>query len=54
METPVLGSHFDKALQLYQKEIPTQVVSCNYCEIFKNTYLKNISERLLLFIQTIC
>ena len=25
-------------LQLYWKEIPTQVLSCQICEIFKNTY----------------
>ena len=36
------------------KEILTQLFSCDYCESFKNTYLKNICERLLLFIQTIC
>ena len=27
-------------LQLYYKEIPTQVLSCEYCEIFKNTYFE--------------
>ena len=27
-----------EGLQLYQKETPTQVFSCEYCEIFKNTY----------------
>ena len=27
-------------LQLYQKEIPTQVFSCEICELFKNTYFE--------------
>ena len=27
-------------LQLYYKEIPTQVLSCEYCEIFRNTYFE--------------
>ena len=26
--------------QLYQKETPTEVFSCEYCEIFKNTYFE--------------
>ena len=26
------------SLQLYEKEIPTQVFSCEFCEIFKNIY----------------
>ena len=26
-------------MQLYQKEIPTQVFSCDLCDIFKSTYL---------------
>ena len=25
---------------MYYKEIPTQVLSCEYCEIFKNTYFE--------------
>ena len=29
-----------QALQLYQKETPTQVFFCEYCEIFKNTYFE--------------
>ena len=29
------------------KKTPTQVVSCEYCKIFKNTILKNTCERLL-------
>ena len=24
----------------YQKETPTQLFSCEYCEIFKNTYFE--------------
>ena len=50
----LIRSHFASALQLYQKDIPAQVFFCDCCEIFKNTYLKNNSEWLLLFIQTIC
>ena len=26
------------SLQLYQKETPTEVFSCEFCEIFKNTF----------------
>ena len=32
--------HIDQGLQLYQKQTPTQVLSCEYCEIFKNTYFE--------------
>ena len=28
------------ALQLYQKETPTLVLSCEHCKIFKNTYFE--------------
>ena len=31
-------------LQLYQKETLTQVFSCEYSEIFKNTFLQNTSS----------
>ena len=31
---------------IYWKDTPTQVFSCKIREIFKNTYLKNICERL--------
>ena len=34
------------SLQVYSKETSTQVFSYEYCEIFKNNYLKNISERM--------
>ena len=27
-------------LQLYLKETPAQVFSCEYCQIFKNTYFE--------------
>ena len=27
-------------LQLYQKETSTQLFSCEYCEVFKNTYFE--------------
>ena len=36
-------------LQLYQKETPTQVFSCQYCE-YLTPILKNIGERLFLVI----
>ena len=44
-QTPVLESLFNKVaghngLQLYEKETPTQVLCCEYCEIFKNTYFE--------------
>ena len=29
-----------QALRLHEKEIPTQVFSCEYCEIFKDTYFE--------------
>ena len=29
-----------KLLQLYYKETPTQVLPCEYCKIFKNTYFE--------------
>ena len=35
-------------MQLYLKETPTQVFSCEICEIFKSTYFDNIWKRLLL------
>ena len=40
-----------QVLWLYYKDTPAQVFSSEYCKIFeilKNTYLKNIYERLLL------
>ena len=44
METPVLESLFNKAGGLrcanYQIETPTQVFSCDYCKVFKNTYFE--------------
>ena len=43
-ETPVLESLFIKVaglgLQLYQKDAQTQVLSSEYCEIFKNTHFE--------------
>ena len=43
-KTPVFESLFNKAGALkacifIKKEIPTQVSSCEYCEIFKNSFL---------------
>ena len=29
-----------EGVQLYQKETPTEVFSCEHCEIFKNTYFE--------------
>ena len=40
-----------KGLQLYQKETPTQVLSCEICYILRTTILKKICERLLLILQ---
>ena len=34
-----------QALQLYCKEIPTQLFSCEYCEIFKKTYFEEYCKR---------
>ena len=42
-KTPDLGSLFNckpGGLQLYYKKTPTQVFSCEHCEIFKSTYFK--------------
>ena len=40
----MLESHFNKVeglgLQLYSKEIPTQMLSYEICDIFKNTYFE--------------
>ena len=36
-KTPVLESFFNKVTDL---QTPTQVFSCEYCEIFKNTYFE--------------
>ena len=42
-ETTVLESLFKKV----KKEAPTQIFSCEYCEIFILPVLKNICEQLL-------
>ena len=54
-KTPVFESLFNKAGALkacifIKKEIPTQVFSCEYCKIFKNSFL----VKDLLFIITLC
>ena len=40
-----------EGLQLYQKEAPAKVFSCEYCGIFKNNYfekyLRKVSESFL-------
>ena len=50
METPVLKSLFNKAAQPFSsatllKETPTQMFSCDYCEIFMNTYFGEHLQR---------
>ena len=51
----MLESLFNKLavldLQIYQKEAPTQVFSCEICQILKAPSLKNICELLLLILQ---
>ena len=42
-----------EGLQLFYKETPTQVFSSETCEIFKNTFFKNILERLRLYLHVI-
>ena len=42
-----------EALQLFYKEAPTQVFSCEYCKFFKDTNLKNIYKWMLLNINVI-
>ena len=32
--------YISESLQISQKEAPTQVFSCEICEIFKNTYFE--------------
>ena len=32
--------YISESLQIYQKAAPTQVFSCEICEIFKNTYFE--------------
>ena len=48
---------------MHYKEIPTQVLSCEYCEIFKNTYFEEhlltaasvlLIIRLMIIILDIC
>ena len=46
-ETPV-----PESLQLYQKETPTQVFSCENCEIFKNSFF--IEHLLWLILNLSC
>ena len=37
-----------EGLQIYLKEIQTQVFSCEICDIFKNAYFEECLQRLLL------
>ena len=51
-ETLLLESLFNqvggqKVFNFIKKETPTQVFSCEICQLFKNTFLKNICEQLL-------
>ena len=34
------GKHLPSGLQVYYKETPTQVFSCDYCKIFQNSYFE--------------
>ena len=47
MKTPVLESLFNRTLY---KETPTQVFSCQYCEILRTAFLYRTLCWLLLFI----
>ena len=46
-EELIVESPFKNVAGFYAKP-STHVFSCKYCEIFKNTYFKNICESLLL------
>ena len=35
-------------LQVFKKETPKQMFSCEVCKTFRNTYFENICKRLLL------
>ena len=59
METPVLKFHFNKAvgLQLYnfaKKRLQYRCFPVIIAKFLRMPILKNIGERLFLFIQTIC
>ena len=47
---PVFKSCRTWSLQLFYKETPTQVFSCEICEIVQNPILNSICERLLLYL----
>ena len=34
------GKHLPSGLQVYYKETPTQVFSCDFCKIFQNSYFE--------------
>ena len=36
----MLESLYDKVASLLEKETPTQVFSCDYCEFFENNYFE--------------
>ena len=38
-------------MQLYSKETPTLVLSCEYCQIFKNSFFYRTSSVAALFIE---
>ena len=42
------GKHLPQDLQFYLKKTPTQVFSCDYCEIFKSTFFIEHLRWLLL------
>ena len=49
----MLESLFNKVDSKDIKEAPTQVFSCEYCEIFKNTYIMELIQWLILLFQKI-
>ena len=49
----VLESLFNKVDSKDTKEAPTQVFSCEYCEIFKNTFIMELIQWLILLFQKI-
>ena len=52
MKTPVLKTLFNKVanLQTFLKRGSNTVVSCGYCELFKNSFFKENLQWLLLTI----
>ena len=51
MTPPLIIKLQGSGLQLYQKETPTQVFSDEFCEIFKNTFLRSTSRRSISMVK---